>query len=145
MIDITYDRKAKEYQYTHPETGEIITAPSGHKHELFTAVIAMLDNDLYTAAVNWLNDTPQLERLAWRGVELVAAQKLDVYPAPENGLIAMVDSSDEYGRYALKEDSSGRSCQCRAYVDYPEFDQYGRAWCKHLAAYHLYLVSRAEY
>lgn len=144
MIDINYDRKEKAYKWVAPD-GEILTAPSGCKHDLFKAAVAMLDDDLFTAASLWIGRTPQLERLIWRGVELVAADRLEVYDMPKGSLVALVEGSDEYGRYAIQAEEHQHTCQCMAFKEHPQYDENGRIWCKHLAAVHLWQVARADY
>ena len=145
MLDITYDRKEKQYKWIHPDNGEIHTAPSGRKHDLFKAAVAMLDDDLFTAAIHWIGHTPQLERVIWKGVDIVASNKLDVYDMPQHDLVAMVDSSDEYGRYAIQLENGRHTCQCIAFKEHPQYDENGRIWCKHLAAVHLYQVARSDF
>ena len=56
------------------DTGAIITASSGkqNKAELFRKEVALLEPTLYQAAIRWLEEELSLERVIWRGVELVA-------------------------------------------------------------------------
>lgn len=144
LNQITFNRSEKCYELVDETTGQIFTAPAGQKHQVFKTAVAQLHPDLFAALTNWLQDTPQLERTVWRGVAILLEGKLD--PTPQNDrIVAMVDGSDEFGRYAIQETEHGRTCQCMAYREHPEFDRYGRAWCKHLAAYHLHLVAETVY
>jgi uncharacterized Zn finger protein len=147
MLDqITYNRSEKRYEFIDPESGEILTAPTKQKHELFKTAVALLDPDLFAAAAQWLDHTPQLERTIWRAVELVATNSIEVYDVAQNGLVAMVDGSDEYGRYAIEHNEEGQTtCQCIAFHEHPQYDQNGRVWCKHTAAVKLYQVARSEF
>ena len=147
MLDqITYNRKAKQYEFIEPASGEILTAPSKQKHDLFKTAVAMLDPNLFAAATHWISHTPQLERIIWRGVELVASGRLDVFDVAHNGIIAQVDSSDEYGRYAIGFDGNGRfTCQCMSFNEHPQYDENGRIWCKHAAAVKLSQVAHSEF
>ncbi len=61
MLDqIIYNRTDKRYEWTDPDSGEILTAPSKHKHELFKTAVAMLDPDLYQVATSMIDQHPQL-------------------------------------------------------------------------------------
>lgn len=146
MIQIEYDRKSKQYQWTEPESGQTLTAPSGRKHELFRAAVAILDPDLFQAAERIIESHPQLERVAWRGVELVCDNKVEIFPEPINGVAGRVESSDGYGRYALTFNEDGKlDCQCEHYTgfDAPMIHT-GETFCKHKLAYNLYLVTRED-
>lgn len=146
MIDITYNRTAKEYEFVNPETGELHTAPAKCKGELFRAAVAMLDPDLYQAAEQIAARHPQLERVTWRAVELVTADAVEAYPRPRGGVVAMVDSSDGFGRYAIEAGEYGNSCQCEHFQSMaaPVTDS-GARFCKHILAYRLWLRTRAPW
>jgi hypothetical protein len=146
MIEITYDRSQKQYTCTIPTTGEILTAPAGaaNKATLFQAAVGMLDPDLYAAAAALIEDHPQLERVTWKGVELVCAGGVEAFAAPKAGVVAMVDSSDGYGRYAITHTDSGYECQCGHFQElHAPVTRNGR-WCKHITAYRLYLRVRED-
>ena len=145
MIEITYQRKAKEYQWTDPTSGEILTAPSGQKHELFKTVVGMLEPDLYTAAINWIDRTPQLERIIWKAVQLVIENKVEMFTPPKGDIIAMVDGSDQYGRYCIQHTTEQNICGCVSFREFPNYDERGFIWCKHLAAVRLANVARSEF
>ena len=139
MLDqITYNRSKKRYEFIDEESGEILTAPSGHKHELFKAMVGMLEPDLYDAVHNWLEDEPYLERILWRGAELVASNGVETFPG-EGRLLAMVQSSDEYGRYSVTIEDGYVVCECAFYQDgNAPLDVNGQRMCKHVAAFHLH-------
>ena len=146
MIDITYDRAEKIYKWTDPTSGEILTAPAKQKQELFRAAVAILDSDLAQAAEGIIKAHPQLERVTWRAVELVAYDMIEVYPVARNGVAAMVASSDEYGRYAIEATAYGLTCQCAHFQDgHAPLTQSGSRYCKHILAYHLWGITRAEW
>ena len=92
MIEITFDRTDKLYKWIDPNSGEILTAPAKQKQELFRAVIAILDPELFATAEHIIERHPQLERVTWRGVELVAANAIEVFPVPRAGVAGMVAS-----------------------------------------------------
>jgi hypothetical protein len=143
MIDINYNRQEKQYEWIEPESGERFTFPAKQKHEAFRFAVSMLDSDLYAAAERMIEDHPQLERVAWRAVELVCANAIEVFPAPVAGVVAMVDSSDGYGRYAIEQHEAGYSCQCEHFTSLAApLTQNGERYCKHLAAYRLHLRTR---
>ncbi len=144
MIDITYDRSEKIYKWVDPDSGEVLTAPSGaaNKAKLFQTAVAMLDPELYQAAVRWLEEEPTLERVIWRSVELVANNGVETF-ADESLLIAKVDSSDEYGRYSLTLDDGFMACECPHWQELgAPYTSSGERVCKHVAAFHLYQRTR---
>jgi len=144
MIDITYNRSARRYEFLEPESGEILSAPPGPKNkaQLFQAALALLEPDLNDAAANWIDEEPTLERVIWRGAELVANGGVDTYPG-EGMLIAKVDSSDEYGRYAVTIDGGYLACECPHWQEMgAPFASNGERICKHIAAFHLHQRSR---
>ncbi len=143
MIDINYNRQDKQYEWIEPESGELFTFPAKQKHMAFRFAVSMLDSDLYEAAERLIADHPQLERVTWRAVELVCANGIEVFPAPVAGVVAMVDSSDGYGRYAIEQHEAGYSCQCEHFTSLAApMTQSGERYCKHLVAYRLYLRTR---
>lgn len=144
-LEITYDRTEKKYKWVDPNSGEILTAPAKQKQELFRAAVAILDPELYATAEQIIERHPQLERVTWRGVELVAANAVEVFPVPRAGVAGMVASSDEFGRYAIESTAYGLTCQCVHYQDgHAPLTDTGSRYCKHLIAYHLYLVTRED-
>lgn len=145
MIDIQYDRKAKMYQWTDQESGQILTAPSGQKFELFRAVVAMLDPDLFTAANRIIEAHPQLERGVWKAVEIVASDGVEVFPGMKGDVYAMVDSSDGFGRYAITNEGGYTTCQCEHFQSFAApMTQSGNRYCKHILAYQLHLATRED-
>ena len=145
MIVIEYDRKAKHYRWEDPQSGTVLTATSKQeKPALFKAAVAMLDPDLYASAERMIEDNPQLERVVWKGVEIVGGNGVEVFPTPKGQVVAMVNSQgDEYGRYAIQNDGNEVSCQCEHWQSMaapitPE----GRMVCKHIAAWMLHLYTR---
>lgn len=144
MIDITYDRSERQYQWIDPVSGETLTAPAGasNKAQLFQTAVAMLDPDLFAAAENWLLYEPHLERAIWRGVELVANGAVEMSTG-DGDLLAMVASSDEYGRYAVQRADGWTTCQCPHFADHAApLDNHGQRVCKHIAAVRLQQVAR---
>jgi hypothetical protein len=146
MIEITYDRTEKLYKWIDPHSGEVLTAPARQKGSLFRAAVCILDPDLYAAAEKVIEKYPQLERVTWRAVELVAKDAIEVYPAQRGGVAAMVDSSDEFGRYAIEATAHGLTCQCEHFQGmHAPLTESGSRYCKHIIAYHLWLHTRAEW
>ena len=145
-LEITYDRTEKIYKWIDPTSGQILTAPAKQKQDLFRAAVAILDPDLADAAEHIIKQHPQLERVTWRAVELVAKDALEVFPAYRDGVAAMVDSSDEYGRYAIEATAHGLTCQCEHFQGmHAPLTETGSRYCKHIIAYHLWLQVRAEW
>ena len=146
MIEITYDRQEKLYKWIDPNSGEILTAPARQKEILFRAAVGILDPDLTTAAESLIDDHPQLERVTWKAVELVAYDRLEVFPTPRSGVVAMVASSDEFGRYAIEQTAHGLTCQCIHFQDmHAPLTESGSRYCKHIMAFHLWGIVRAEW
>jgi hypothetical protein len=144
MLDITYDRTQRQYEWTNPDSGETLTAPCGaaNKADLFKQAVALLDPDLYQAAVHWLEDEPSLERILWRGVELVT--KSAVETLLDAGLtVAKVASSDQYGRYSITIEDGYLACECPHWRDMnAPYASNGQRVCKHLAAFTLHQRTR---
>ena len=139
MIDIAYDRKERIYKWTEPESGEVLTAPSGapSKAALFQTAVAMTNPELWEAAARWIGEEPYLERAIWKGVELVVNDGVELFDL--NGrLLALVQSSDEYGRYGVSNIDGYVVCECPHYQDGgAAIDRLGQKTCKHIAAYRL--------
>src|SRR5690606_5784143 len=124
----------KQYEWIDPQSGEILTAPSGaeNKAQLFRAAVGILDPDLHAAALRMIEAQPQLERVVWKGVEIVANDGVELYAVPEGDVQAMVASSDGYGRYAVMNDNDHTTCQCEDFTSIAApYTQQGRMGCKH--------------
>jgi hypothetical protein len=103
----------------------------------------MLDPDLYAAAERMIANQPQLERVVWKGVELVINEAVEVYAVPHNTVLAMVDSSDGYGRYAIENINGHISCQCESWQGLTApLTTGGRRVCKHVSAMYLWNFTR---
>lgn len=146
MIDIIYDRKAKQYQWTEPESGTVLTAASKQeKPALFKAAVALLDPDLYAASIRMIERHPQLERVVWRGTELICEGKVEVFATAQGNVIAKVESSDGYGRYAIEQLEHGMTCQCENFTSFAApITETGQSMCKHLTAVKLWQYAREE-
>lgn len=145
MLDINYDRKDKVYKWTDEESGEILTAPSGNKHELFKAAVGLLDPGLYDAAHRVIEKHPQLERVTWKAVELVTNGDVEILPEPKDGVEAMVMSqSDEYGRYAVTNDNGYYVCQCQHFANNAPITESGNRYCKHILGMYLFKVTHED-
>jgi len=137
-VQIEYNRQAKQYEWVDPNSGEILTAPSKCKGDLFKAAVGLLDPDLYTAVVGMIAKHPQLERVAWKAAELVTQNAVEIMPT--SAVLAMVESSDGYGRYAIQHDYS---CQCEHYTSLvAPMTSSGRRYCKHALSVLLWMKVR---
>lgn len=146
-VKIEYNRSTRRYEWIDPDSGEMFTAPSGAKNKanLFQAVIGMLDPDLYASATRMIENNPQLERVVWKAVELVTNNAVEVFAVPNNGVVAMVDSSDGYGRYAITMHTHGIDCQCEHYQSMAApLTNKGHRICKHIAAKFLWQYTRED-
>lgn len=145
MLDkITYNPSERRYEFVDPDSGEIFTAPAKQKHELFKALVGMLEPGLYDAVHRWLEDEPYLERILWRGAELAATNGVETFPG-EGHLLAMVQSSDAYGRYSVTIEDGYIVCECAYFQDgNPPLDVNGQRVCKHVAAFHLHQRTRED-
>ena len=140
LIDITYDRKQKEYQWTDPNSGEILTAPSKCKGDLFRAAVGLLDPALYDAVEAVASKHPQLERVAWKAAEIVVSNGVEILGDDNLAVLAQVASSDGLGRYAVEHDYS---CNCEHYTSLAApMTSSGRRYCKHGLATALYLKTK---
>jgi hypothetical protein len=143
VLEITYDRQARQYRWTDPESGEILTAPAKQKAELFRAVVGMLDPDVYAVANRLVQKYPYMERYIWRGVELVINDAVEVFAAPAGDVIAVVESSDVYGRYAIRHNQDGLSCECESFTGFTApMTETGQMMCKHLLAVKIWQFAR---
>lgn len=146
VINIDYDRREKVYVWTDPETGEVFQFPNGPqgKAQARQFVISMLDPDLYAAATGIITRHPQLERATWKAVELVIENGVEFVQS--GNVMAMVNSSDGFGRYAITSDNGYTACQCEHFTSFSApMTQEGNRYCKHILAYHLWLTCRAEF
>ena len=139
-IQIDYNRSEKMYQWTCPDSGEIFQFPSGKqgKAEAWKFAISMLDPELHETAQRMIERQPTLERTIWRAVELVANNAIE----EKTAVLHMVSSSDEFGRYAVE---NGRSCQCEAFTNWPQYTSTGAVVCKHVLSVYLFRTLRTEY
>jgi hypothetical protein len=145
IAQITYNRSERRYEFLDTDSGEMLTAPSGHKHELFKAAVGLLDPDLYDAAHRVIEKHPQLERITWKAVEIVTAGGVEILAEPKEGAEAMVASqSDQYGRYAVTNDNGYYMCQCEHFATNAPITQSGSRYCKHIVSMYLYRVTREE-
>lgn len=142
-ISITYDRSAREYRWTDPDSGEVFTFPSGKqgKAAAWRFAVAMLDPDLYDAAERIIARHPQLERVTWRGVELVLNGGVDILPGQPGGVVAKVASSDGYGRYNITQTGGYYTCECEHFRSFAApVTTAGARYCKHLVATRIALL-----
>lgn len=147
LLDINYNRTEKRYEWTDPDSGEIITAPSGaeNKAHLFRAAIGILDPELHAAALRMIEAQPQLERVVWKAVEIVANDGIEVYDVPQGDALAMANSSDGYGRYAIINSDGHTECQCEHWQSLSApLTLNGRRVCKHIAAMYLWKFTRED-
>lgn len=145
IAQITYNRSERRYEFLDEESGELLTAPSGHKHELFKAAVGLLDPNLYEAAHRVIEKHPQLERITWKAVEIVTAGGVEILAAPVDGVEAMVMASDGYGRYAVTNDNGRYACQCEHWQSTAApITESGSRYCKHIISMYLYRVTRED-
>lgn len=145
MIDqIIYNRTDKQYEWTDPASGEIFTAPAKQKHELFKTAVALSDPDLYEVAQRMIEQYPHIERVVFKGLQLVTDEMIEVFDIPKGNIMAMVQSSsDGYGRYAVSNEEGYHTCQCEHWQGFhaPLIDTGARV-CKHIAAVWLWNATR---
>jgi hypothetical protein len=147
LLDINYNRTQKQYEWTDPDSGEILTAPSGpeNKAQLFRAAVGIFDPDLHAAALRMIEAQPQLERVVWKAVEIVANDGIEVFDVAQGNVLAMVNSSDGYGRYAVYSDNGHTACQCEHWQSLvAPLTQSGRRVCKHIAAMYLWKFTKED-
>lgn len=145
-VNIEYNRSTREYSWTDPESGLILCVPAKQKGELFRAAVSMLDPILYAAATKLIVNNPHLERAAWLAVQLVINNSIETFPAAVDGTLAMVESSDGMGRYAVYHDEAGyMACQCESYKSFDApLTKSGHRLCKHIIGFLLYQRTRED-
>ena len=144
---ITYDRSAREYLVAHPETGDVLDRfPAGQKAAAFRYLVSLFAPELYQAAERVISRHPQLERVTWKGVEILTSGGVEVLTPPVNNCLAMVASSDGAGRYAITTENGFISCQCQHFQSFaaPMTDS-GRMICKHIMAYQLAMYTETRF
>ena len=149
MIDVTYSRKDKAYQWTCPDSGEIfqfVGKGAKVKAEAWRFAVSMLDPDLFDLAQRMIEAQPHTERVIWRAVELIINDAVEVFDVAQGDVVAKVQSSDEYGRYSIKQTAHGYTCQCHHFtnLDAPLLPS-GQYFCKHIAAVQIWRIARAPY
>lgn len=143
--NIVYDRSAKTYMVVDHDGVLVQAFPAKQKGDAVRFAINLLEPAIAAAADSMSAEYPTLERVAWAGAELVIDGA--VHPRRVQGdlCVAMVDSSDGMGRYALvlakSDDGYNLTCNCDAYTlgsaaTYT-VDGRERRLCKHMAAYTL--------
>lgn len=145
---VIYNRSARAYTVVDGD-GMLYEFPAGPqgKHAAVRFALQMEHSDVYAAVERWLDEAPQLERTLWKAAEIVISGGVEVFPAPRAGVVAMVLSSDGYGRYAIGQDSGGYlTCQCAHFQEGepPRETDSMQAVCKHVGAYRLHLRTREE-
>jgi len=142
-VNIEYNRSTREYNWTDPESGLMLSVPAKQKGELFRAAVSMLDPDLYAAATRLITKNPHFERITWRAVEIVISNGVETFPAAVDGTLAMVNSSDGMGRYAVTNEEGYMACQCEHYASFDApMSMSGHRFCKHIVAFLLYQRTR---
>lgn len=147
-LSMVYDRKERIYNWVNPTTGEMHSFTSEQKKsgQALIFAIGMLEPDLYQAAQRIITANPQMERVVWAAVQIVAANGVQGVEIHEQ-VLAMVASTDGEGRYAIQYDPRGNhlTCQCENYTrgEAPQTKS-GVAMCKHITAYRLHLVTRHD-
>lgn len=145
MIDMTYNRSERVYEWIQPETGTVFTFDSQEKKsgKAFQSIVGLLDPDLHKAALHIIETHPQLERGVWKAVEIICKNGVEVYPEMRGNVYAMVESSDGFGRYAITSEDGYTTCQCEHFQSYAApMTESANRYCKHILAYHLHLVTR---
>lgn len=147
MIDIQYDRKEKLYKWASPDGQTFtFTTPEVKAGKAFQFAVSLLDPDLFAALNQVIGTHPQLERVAWKAAEIITGNGVEIFDGMRGNVYAMVDSSDGMGRYAISNEDGYTSCQCEHFQSFAApMTESGNRYCKHILAYHLHLVTRAEY
>lgn len=140
IVQIEYNRQAKQYEWVDPNSGEILTAPPKCKGDLFRAAVGLLDPTLYEAVITLSEKHPQLERCAWKAAEIVVSNGVEILGDDNLAVLARVSSSDGYGRYAVEQDYT---CNCEHWQSMAApVTSTGRRFCKHGLSVALYLKTR---
>lgn len=139
---IEYDRSGREYQVIDLDSGEIAeTFPAKHKGAAFRFAIEFFAPELFAVAVDRCEKYPQYERMIWKACGLVVNGGVEVFPGPTDGIYAMVESSDQLGRYCITHMEGEMACNCAAFTEgYAPYTETGRV-CSHLLAYFFHLAT----
>jgi hypothetical protein len=141
---LDYDRSGRKWNVIALGTGEIAeTFPPKSKAAAFRYAVERYEPELFAVAMRIIGDYPYLERVVWAGVRLVIEDAIEVFPAPVGNTLALVDSSDDDGRYAITWEDGYAACQCAYWQSMlaPLTDTGARV-CKHIAGYRMYLRVR---
>lgn len=140
-LNLHYNNSTRVYNWTNPLSGEIMSFPAKAKGEATKFIISLLHPKLYQAATRLIEKQPQLERVTWKAVEIVANQGVELKGdgLGSNGrLAAMVESSDGMGRYAIEIDNGFYTCQCEHWISFTApVAASGNRYCKHIIASYL--------
>jgi hypothetical protein len=148
QLAIQYDRSGRRYVWTDPESGEMFTFPSGAqgKAAAWRFAVSMLDPELFGMAQRIIARHPQLERVTWRGVELVLNGHVEIMPGAPDGVVALVESSDHYGRHHIRQDDGYFTCTCEHFTSHEApLTTAGARYCKHLIATRIALMREERF
>lgn len=146
-FDIVYDRSGRCYNVSRVDGDVVITFPAKQKGDAVRFALSLFHPELAARAARMAARSPLLERVAWAGAELAASGAVEIMSSEqvlETGVMAMVDSSDGMGRYALgTEPVNGNelhrvvTCNCGHYTSgaAPVSLSGNNRVCKHIAAY----------
>lgn len=140
-LNLHYNPSARVYNWTNPLSGEIMSFPAKAKGEATKFIISLLHPKLYQAVTRLIDKQPQLERVAWKAVDIVINDGVEL--RGDGRLLAMVASSDGLGRYAVEVDSGFYSCQCEHWTSFAApVTESGNRYCKHILAMYLARIVR---
>lgn len=136
LSNVTYQRDERQYQVVDPDTGVVETFPSGNlgRRDAMRCAVQFQSPRLYRIVTELVQRYPLLESRAWRAAELSlnsAVQLMD-----EDGVLAAVTGSDEYGDYLVKSRNGLIQCDCLDYADgnAPYIGPTAQRFCKHILA-----------
>lgn len=136
LSNVTYQRDERLYQVMDPESGVIETFPSGNqgRRDAMRCAVQFQSPRLYRIVTELVQRYPVLESRAWRAAEL--ALNGSVKSVDEDGLLATVTGSDEYGDYLVKSRNGFIQCDCIDFTDgnAPYVGPTAQRFCKHILA-----------
>lgn len=139
LSNVQYQRDERQYQVIDPETGAIEYFPPGNqgRRDAMRCAVQFQSPRLFRIVTELVQRYPLLESRAWRAAELAlngAVKMMD-----EDGILAAVTGSDEYGDYLVKSYNGLIRCDCIDFADgnAPYIGPTEQRFCKHILAMQL--------
>lgn len=144
-----YNRSRRVYQLETPN-GERLEFPAGPEGRTlaFQTAVSLFAPEVADAAAAIIRRHPHLERRVWRAVNCLLGGGVKILPDLNDiEILALVDSSDGFGAYAIRHQASILTCECEDFTSFsaPYAGEGGQSYCYHILAYRLALKIFSSY